>query len=80
MFNIIRDIIYSRKKYNEYILKKKNEGFVLIGNHPSDRNMLPLYINPLLSIGFNDKEIKCFDYTLSDSASFDDVIRLIKKV
>lgn len=74
------DIIYSRKKYNEYILKKKNEGFVLIGNHPSDRNMLPLYINPLLSIGFNDKEIKCFDYTLSDSASFDDVIRLIKKV
>lgn len=74
------DIIYSRKKYNDYILGKKNEKFILIGNHPSDRNMLPTYINPLLSVGFNDKKMEYFDYTFDDGASFDDTIRLIKKV
>lgn len=75
----LKNIVYSRKKYNNYILSKKNENFILIGNHPCDRNMLPLYLEPTLSIGFCDKIYECFNYNLEEKNGFDDVVRLIKK-
>ncbi len=76
----LKNIVYSRKKYNNYILSKKNENFILIGNHPCDRNMLPLYLEPMLSIGFCDKMYESFNYNLGEEKGFDDAIKLIKKV
>lgn len=76
----LNNIIYSKVKYNDYILKRIESDFILIGNHPSDINMLPTYKKPVTSFGFSDKKLDCFDYTFDDSSSFDNVLRLIKMV
>lgn len=76
----LKNIVYSRRKYNDYILSKERENFILIGNHPCDRNMLPIYMKPMLSFVFSNENYEGFNYNLKEKDGFDDVVRLIKKV
>lgn len=75
-------IIYSRKKYNQDLINEIEPGkkIVLMGNYPSDINMLPEYIKPTTTMCFSNTKYDYFDYIFKEDDSYGQAISLLKKM
>lgn len=75
-------IIYSRKKYNQDLINEieHDDKILLMGNYPSDINMLPKYIKPTTTMCFSNTKYECFDYMFREDDSYGQAISLLKKM